>query len=463
MKGFTILALAILSNVAFASDLNISKPILYVENDSTYAVFNLSWKNAWNNQKNNDAIWLFCKLKSKNAPSKHISVLSVGHQLVDTFSGQDSDLQIMPSTDGVGLFVFPQNKFKGNIDVTLKILLDSKDFNGLDTRNSSFEIFGIEMIRIPEGSFFVGSTDTSARRYGALYDPMSNAPIKVSSENQTFEISKNGDIYYDSSEGYEGDQMGLIPAEYPKGYKSFFVMKYELTEDNYVGFLNNLTPDQAQGRTIHQDENYTGTISLSEGKYISERPHRPSPFVGWDDAMAFADWAGLRPMTEFEYTKAARGGVLPEGVDYPWGMEGKQHVQRFPDENWELVMRNGWDESKLTDNNKTYFGASNYWVMDLSGSLWERVVSIGHEVGRNFKGTHGDGFLAENGGATNADWPVGNENSGGIGFRGGGFYGYNREYHEFNPFSPVSYRPYGGWHGAMRSVAYGTRFVRTTD
>ena len=32
------------------------------------------------------------------------------------------------------------------------------------------------------------------------------------------------------------------------------------------------------------------------------------------------------------------------------------------------------------EKNKNVFGGSYYWVMDLSGSLWERVVTIGDEA-----------------------------------------------------------------------------------
>ena len=124
-------------------------------------------------------------------------------------------------------------------------------------------------------------------------------------------------------------------------------------------------------------------------------------------------------------------------------------------------MRNGWDESQLTDDNLSYFGASHYWVMDLSGSLWERMVTIGHENGRSFEGSHGDGMLSDTATATNSDWPSGTANAGGIGFRGGGYYGPWRAYHEYNPFSPIAYRPYGGWHGHDRAKAYGGRLVRT--
>jgi hypothetical protein len=43
--------------------------------------------------------------------------------------------------------------------------------------------------------------------------------------------------------------------------------------------------------------------------------------------------------------------------------------------------------------------------MELSGNLWERVVTIAHATGRNFTGQHGDGSLSPGGFATNSDWP----------------------------------------------------------
>ncbi|HMQ62939.1 MAG TPA: hypothetical protein PKE06_19815 [Flavilitoribacter sp.] len=44
---------------------------------------------------------------------------------------------------------------------------------------------------------------------------------------------------------------------------------------------------------------------------------------------------------------------------------------------------------------------------------------------------------------------------------GGGFYSYDRAYSEFNPHSPIAYRRFGAWAGGNRSMAYGSRFVRT--
>ncbi len=451
----------------FGSDLWISRPILYMEDGNSFAVFNLYWKNAWNSPINNDAVWLFCKSVPNEGGYRHIKVSDSGHDVVNLFSENDPGLDFKTTEDGMGLFVVPSKEFRGDIEVTLRIMLQPSSFDQIDTRNASFNVYGVEMVKIPTGGFTLGDNDDEALKYGALFQPDEfgnfEGLVRIESEDQELLISETGDLFYHANEGYEGDQKGEIPFSYPKGVQSYYVMKYELSESQYVSFLNTLSVSQLDPRSNVNEEGYDGSIILTEGKYSSMVPNRPCSFMSWDDALAYADWAGLRPMTEFEFTKAARGPSHPETSIYPWGTESKEKVQRLPLTSGALVMVNGWEESRLSSSTKYLFGASYYWVMDLAGSLWERVITIGHENGRLFKGSHGDGVLTDSGFATNEDWPDGTENSGGIGFRGGGFYGYDREYHEFNPFSPISYRPYGGWHGEMRHKAYGTRFVRTVD
>jgi hypothetical protein len=64
-------------------------------------------------------------------------------------------------------------------------------------------------------------------------------------------------------------------------------------------------------------------------------------------------------------------------------------------------------------------GASYWGIMELSGNLWERPVTIGNETGRAFTGTHGDGVLDSSGDANAATWP--GTNAVGAGWRGSSF------------------------------------------
>lgn len=243
-------------------------------------------------------------------------------------------------------------------------------------------------------------------------------------------------------------------------------MKYEPSAQQYANFLNSLPQKMVAIRDISRAEGYVeqgGAIYFKNGQFQTPYPEKTCQFMGWNDAMAFADWAGLRPMTELEFTKAARGPGKPLPGEFPWNSSQKAQIQRMPNASGVLEMRNGWTENRLSENTRVFFGASYYWVMDLAGSMWERVVSIGHPKGRSFIGTHGDGVLSPEGEATNKDWPYASDEGGGFGFRGGGFYGYFRSYHEYNPFSPIAYRPYGGWSGGDRTNAYGARFVRTKE
>jgi len=101
-------------------------------------------------------------------------------------------------------------------------------------------------------------------------------------------------------------------------------------------------------------------------------------------------------------------------------------------------------------------------VFDLSGSVWEKVITIGNEIGRQFAGSHGDGILSF-GHATNDDWPSSDDEKGGFGYRGGGYYEIGTEYSVYNPHSPIGYRYYGAWSGGPRSIAYGYRAGRTAE
>lgn len=459
------------NNQVQATGLKISNEILFVEgprdNRQMYAILYVEWQNAWKNDRNNDAVWLFCKFLSGDDGYRHITLKPSGHAVLQSIQPPGVKINLEVSGDGTGLFISPAEAFRGTVALKIKLAIDAAPLADFNTDRAAFKAFGLEMVHVPTGSFYVGESDsTAAFQYAAFYQPNEQGghagPVYIQSE-QALEFGK--DFSYRVQRGiYQGDVQGPVPDAFPKGFHGFYIMKYEITQGNYADFLNSLSREQSQLRNNFGGKgyyNYRGTIALNGEKYSAASPDRPCNFLSWDDAMAFADWCALRPMTELEFEKACRADRKPTDREFPWGNADKLQVERRVNPAGDLVHLQGKSESELFPDNLAEFAASPYGVLDLAGSLWERCITVGDSTGRAFKGSHGDGRLSYFGFATNPDWPSGVQENGGFGFRGGGFYHHDRGYHEFNPFSPVSYRPYGAWSGGNRTEAYGSRLVRT--
>ncbi|MEO1258778.1 MAG: SUMF1/EgtB/PvdO family nonheme iron enzyme [Bacteroidota bacterium] len=433
----------------------------------------ISWDNAWHNDRNHDAAWVVIKLKHQERRTQHLKIASGGHRLLANQLNNNVSPKISVPADGAGFFIHPSKNYHGHVSWTIQIELDSAILNDNRFRPWEYRIrtHGVEMVYIPAGGFTLGDPDTVLIKKGALFasdgDGKFGGLFKIENERSEINISTaKGDLFYQPIDAYMGDQKGPIPAEFPKGVQAFYIMKYELRQGQYADFLNALTNSQSQLRANFGGKNYyqlRGTITLGTDQYQAAKPDRPCNFLSWDDAMAYADWAGLRPLTELEFTKACRGPLAPAFHERPWGAASKDQLARHVSANGDLAMTGNWNESQMSDSNRAVFGASYYWVMDLAGSLWERVVTIGDDTGRKFTGQHGDGRLTGFGFANVEGWPQGVEEEGGYGFRGGGYYEQGRHYHDLNPHAPVAQRRYGSWSGGNRAEAYGSRFVRTAE
>ncbi len=452
--------------LTFGNDISV-KDISFDKNNGVVQ-FELSWKNGWKNGKNHDAAWVFVKIVDPGVGYLH-GLLTRDSHSVTSVSGPKANL--VPSKDRVGVFVEPAEKHRGDVNYSIQLKIDPDLLIRLPEQ-AEFRVFAIEMVYIPEGSFYVGATEEEAVNYASFYesDAAGNpvGPYKISAEDQVIEVAPAaGNLYYTTGDSpYRGDHIGTIPAAFPKGHSAFYMMKYETTQGLYCDFLNAISSEWAATLSPHEVEEYydkKGGIRFSGTTYEADTYNRPANFITWDDGAAFADWAGLRPMTEFEFTKAARGTAEPFVHEFPWGTDNTSTLKRKVALNDELILEDGISEADLSDENRHVYGASYYWVMDLAGSLWEKCVTVGDPIGRNYKGTHGDGLLSLNATATNTDWPKGIAEEGGYGYRGGGYYHHGMNISDYNPHSPTSYRPYGSWAGGKRSIAYSQRYVRSAD
>ena len=437
-----------------------------VEGNPVSVLFDLQWQNAWKTERNNDAVWVF--LKFNGYWNNHVKLIPDGHDIVKyRGESEQAQLEIDVASDSTGFFIYPTSSFRGDIDVKLQILIDTVQ-NTSWNRLRGLLVHGLEMVYIPQGQFTVGSPDEAAISRATLYrsDAVgeSGGLYTITSEEEIIVGPNAGQLYYWSEEPlYNGDQKGPIPAQFPKGYDAFYIMKYEVSQGQYASFLNSIPDNWTYLRAPFSGRGYykkRGTIEFDGEKYLAKSPNRPMNYISFTDGLAFTDWAALRPITELEYEKAARGPGIPKPAEFVWGTDSYDELERYVDADGELRFSEGIHEGLLADEMRPVFGASYYWVMDLSGSLWEKVITIGNPIGRSFQGTHGDGVL-DFGHATNDDWPTSDNEVGGFGYRGGGYYEVGTFYSDFNPHSPIGYRYYGAWSGGPRYISYGYRAGRS--
>ncbi|NNE32107.1 MAG: SUMF1/EgtB/PvdO family nonheme iron enzyme [Winogradskyella sp.] len=474
MKNFLLLiALTlVIQNYSFSTELKVTNVRAVdrddVANTPVSVIFDISWKNSWHNSKNHDAIWVF--MKFNGYWDNHAKLAPTGHRILKNRSKNDKPPFIEVSSDSLGFFIYPPKSFRGAANYKLQIALDTTNQDISWSKLKGLSVHGVEMVYIPKGSFTIGSPDKEAINRASLYKSDANGKpaglITISSENE-IEVGpiKNALYYWSEETLYNGDQKGPIPSNFPKGYNAFYVMKYELTQGQYAEFLNGIPDNWTYLRSPIGGRDYykkRGSIKFKNNHYYTESPHRPMNYVSFTDGLAYSDWAALRPITELEFEKAARGPSQPISSEFPWGTNNYDQLERYVTMDSELTNSNQSDESELNDQTRPVFGASYYWVMDLSGSVWEKVITIGNPLGRQFRGTHGDGIL-NFGNATNKDWPQSDDELGGFGYRGGGYYDTGTSYGDYNPHSPIGYRYYGAWSGGPRYIAYGYRAGRTAE
>ena len=426
--------------------------------------FTVTWDNSWRNSTNRDAAWIFVKFRRAGSKLwEHVqlsgtdftaapgSTIEVGK--LDPSAGYDPNINPV-----LGVFVYRSASGYGSNSffTTLRWNIGVQSAQGAE----EVRVFAIEMVHVPLGTFSVGSggTETNGFVNGA-----SSGPLSISGDGQLSIGSGSSANLWAMNSALSSSAGSTLPAAFPKGYNAFYCMKYETSQGMYRDFLNTLSFTQQATRTVADPSSVAGTGALSSTNLNRNGIDIRTPgvssatpavygcnlngnstyneaddgewiacnFLSWMDGCAFLDWAGLRPMTELEYEKACRGQNNPAANEYAWGTATliaannitnggtlsentgtTTYIVAFNNQgSVQGPLRGGVFGKASPSNRRSLAGATAYGIMEMSGNLWEQVVSIGNQIagvntdGRSYTGQHGDGVLSANGHATSTAWP----------------------------------------------------------
>jgi len=423
LKSIILLAGAVVLGLsATANNITITN-VQHIPNATTNVDtirFSISWDNSWRNTgtpgttQNYDGAWVFVKTRPSCSKDSAAPAANYNHAwLLDnisaypTVAGTTLELglsQVFGNNRATGIFIYRDADGAGTFTKTVDILWDratmASQWSYYDPTNApnipvdgwDVRVYGIEMVRIPQGAFYLGDANSASPygswcTFGQANGGQVTQPYSVSSENAITMTNVSGNLWYNTASGTGslfGCSTGLsgtLHANWPKGYNAFWVMKYEVTQQQITDMMNSMNRSfqylyaptnstyrnpmqQGQSQTSYPywqtGQNPTPPSNNNlyrNGNYmpLTYDPNAPIPFYNnvnnvmndpttWNDVddgqtlactylapnsswnyglWRYLDWACLRPMTEFEYEKVCRtpGATLPPMYEAPWGLD----------------------------------------------------------------------------------------------------------------------------------------------
>lgn len=445
---FIFLSLSLLFvTPTWANNVQISN--LSYDEQNNRLTFNISWDNGFYiNNHFRDYVYVFIKYKNSNSQIwQRMTFPLSGHSEI---GGIQADYHPQSKIINGERFAIKINHLpgfqSGSSSGTAIIQLS----NQITLVKPSFKVFGIEMIEqtnVGSTNYSIGDGSSTNRVHQG-----NNVNLPFIWDGGIEEINVGTGL---NDINVTGASFPVTSIPYHYFSAALNLMRYEISQEQYVDFLNCLTREQQNTRTgtdisgtsitqvfvmsstntpinrnaircktslsvsdpvfFYCDLNNNGVPNETfDGQNIAANYLLPK------DLLAYLDWAGLRPLNEFQYEFAARGTDPPIAGEFAWGTSTKNSAlingsQGGPGE----VPANLGDEglfragtplrcgfAATSSSSRSQSGASFFGAMELSGNVAELV--IGSYSPSDFPTStlpSGDGTLDINGDHNVSTWP----------------------------------------------------------
>ncbi|MDQ3061533.1 MAG: formylglycine-generating enzyme family protein [Acidobacteriota bacterium] len=217
-----------------------------------------------------------------------------------------------------------------------------------------------------------------------LSSPRRDSIAQNQQENisQSKNMSKDGMVFIEGSAFTMGtnDGMAYEAPAHEVSLKSFWIDEAEVTVKDFEKFVeatNYVTEAERFGDSgVFDFENKNWTMRKNanwrqpEGANSKANGDEPVTQVSWNDANAYAKWAGKRLPTEAEWEFAARGDLKDK--EYAWGDELRPDGK--PVANWwqgEFPAKNMVEDGFAGRAPVKSFAPNGYGLHDVAGNVWE--------------------------------------------------------------------------------------------
>src|SRR2546425_357551 len=217
------------------------------------------------------------------------------------------------------------------------------------------------MVWIPGGTFWMGCDDCDMPDTRPVHLVtiegfwMDRAPVTNDQFAQF--VKATGYVTVAERKPDPKDYPGVDPSSIVAGSAVFTSPSQDVSLDDYTQWWH-----YVPGASWKQPE--------GPGSTIEGREEHPVVQIAWEDAVAYAKWAGKRLPTEAEFEFAARGGM--DRNRYAWGNElkpgGKWAANiwqgRFPSQN---TNEDGYTRTAPV----TAFAPNGFGLYDVGGNVWQ--------------------------------------------------------------------------------------------